>query len=897
MGTDPASTCTKLWAKFDKNTNAIHPLICHMIDSGNVFSAIWDDVLTHPLKQQFCRLFGLGEDDTKKILKLLVSLHDMGKASIAFQSSVPELQDLQKQSGVSFPKRSYYSPQPHDLITAWSIEETFQKTGLFSKEDTAEISSMLGGHHGFFYPSTKIRSSHRAANLGDEKWAEIRRQLYQTLFDLIQPPEKTSLHGESDEKQTALILFTGLVVTADWIASDETMFPYFNQEVFSTAAYDQLSARRAKKALKKTGWNAWKPEGEQADFKEMFKLITKANPVQEAVIEIADTIQTPFLAILEAQTGQGKTEAALYLADRTMQAASLRGWYIAMPTMATSNQMFDRVAEFLKNRYPFELINLQLAHSQAQWNQKQQSISPEAIGQDFEKEEQGIAALSWFFPRKRTLLAPFGVGTVDQALMSVLKSKHFFLRLFGLSHKVIIFDEVHAYDVYMSTLFLRLLEWLKLMGCSVIVLSATLPQNMKEKMAEIFSGKHHATQSSFYPSLTIAEKSKVVSEQLTISIEQHYCLERIGYETSDIVPYLNSRLDAGGCAAVICNTVDRAQQVYQAVKEAGIVNPKQAEETLLLFHARFPYIWRRDIEQRVLDLFGKGNQRPKKSVVVATQVIEQSLDLDFDLMVSDLAPVDLLIQRAGRVHRHSRHERPEKMGKPALCICMPEECGELDFDGSTYVYDEDILLATYYLLKDRKELRLPRETRMMIERIYDPSLRGWMTPDQLSQIAEVTQKTRAKHQREMRIAFEKLIPTAEDEGILQLGRMHLEEDSPEIHQAFQALTRLMLPSITLVCLVKEKDRLFTLDRSNEILLDEQPAPKLIEILLKSTVSVTKWSVISHFRETGIQPHGWQKTASLRGCYPVVFEGGVYRIDSNRRLTLEKEYGLQFEEDE
>lgn len=879
-----------LWAKYNKDSNTFHPLICHMIDSGNVFTTIWDEALTEPIKSHFCRLLELDENDTKNSLIFLSALHDMGKGSIAFQSSVPQMQNHLEQCGLEFPKRSYYSPQPHDLLTLWCLDEIFKSTGMFSGQDLKDICSVLGGHHGFFYPANKIISSHRSTNLGDEVWVKARNQIFETLLDIFKPPYKLYLHGKIEERQTALILLTGLIVVSDWLASDSNFFPYEDTNNFSLDEYFESSKNRSKKVLKITGWDAWHANGDQKDFYKLFNLYP--NIVQKITIDSSEKIQPPFLAIIEAPTGQGKTEAALYLANHFIQSTSLRGLYIAMPTMATSNQMFVRVSNFLKVCYPHQLINLQLSHSQAQWNETFQSLKLTSVGDDIEEGEQGISALSWFFPKKKTLLAPFGVGTVDQAFMSVLKSNHFFLRLFGLSHKVIVFDEVHAYDVYMSTLFLRLLEWLKCMGCSVIILSATLTQKNKKEISQIYSQETRLLHGDYYPSLTIVDKAEIETTKIESVEKQHYHLEKIGQDLSQIVSFLNFKLSGGGCAAVVCNTVNRAQKVYRAIKESKIIL-NEKEETLLLFHARYPAFWRLEIEKRVLDIFGKNGNRPKKAILVATQVIEQSLDLDFDVMISDLAPIDLLIQRAGRLHRHKQHMRPGLLKAATLCICMPEQSKVIDFGNSRYVYDEDILLKTYYLLKDKQDLSLPNETRQTIEQVYDPNLKDWLTPDQLAQIQATSERINKQHQKEVLIAHEKLIPRAEDESILRLGYLHLEEDSPDIHQAFQALTRLSSPSITLICLLQGNNCLSTVDLSLSISLDKKPDSKEIEILLKSSLSVSSWPIIKHFKEYSSLPESWKKIAALSGCYPVIFHEGVYKIDEKSKIILDKEFGLQY----
>ena len=210
----------------------------------------------------------------------------------------------------------------------------------------------------------------------------------------------------------------------------------------------------------------------------------------------------PTLIVIEAPTGIGKTELALYIADCWLQQHAGRGLYVAMPTQSTSNQMYTRVGEFLHQRYPDSPINFHLVHGQAAWlDELKQQVELQGVGDDGKAH---LVAENWFNPRKRTLLAPFGVGTVDQALMSVLQTKHFFVRLFGLSHKVVIFDEVHAYDTYMNTIFHLLLTWLSAIGTSVIILSATLPGSTRRALVKAYTGKDLPTSELQYPALTIA---------------------------------------------------------------------------------------------------------------------------------------------------------------------------------------------------------------------------------------------------------------------------------------------------------------------------------------------------------------------------------------------------------
>jgi CRISPR-associated endonuclease/helicase Cas3 len=307
----------------------------------------------------------------------------------------------------------------------------------------------------------------------------------------------------------------------------------------TTRAYTARSGRKAHTSLEDLGWLGWQPTGETLSFTKAFAYLKFKEPrgVQAEVITAAKDLQPQILLILEAPTGIGKTEIAVYLADTWLQQYAGRGLYVAMPTQATSNQMYERIGDFLNNRYPKMHLNYHLVHGQAAWlDELRERVELQQVGDD---DAARVLAESWFAPRKRTLLAPFGVGTVDQSFMSILQTRHFFVRLFGLSHKVIIFDEVHAYDTFMSTLFERLLAWLNAIGTSVIILSATLPAETRRKLVEAYSGQP-LTRSGEYPSLTIATSgSEPVFIELPKPAEVTVQLAwDVGREPGDILDYL-----------------------------------------------------------------------------------------------------------------------------------------------------------------------------------------------------------------------------------------------------------------------------------------------------------------------------------------------------------------------
>ncbi len=680
-----------LWAKARRTTGQTHLLIYHLIDVAQVALALWEQVLSEGARRQIANLLHLDEPSAGRLIAFWIGLHDLGKASPAFQRKYEPAIALLEAAGLAFPTPGPKSA-PHGLISAWALTSLLATTTHLDRHLAKRVAHALGGHHGAWPTVRQMIEGVKSADRGDGGWDKAREELVQALQATVNPPHNVAVQLSVTEENTLLTFLSGLASTADWIGSMETYFE-FEDELFDLQEYASQAAAKAQQALQQTGWLSWKSTGQTLSFEALFPNLPEPNAVQRAVIEATEDVEAPMLAILEAPTGIGKTEATLYLADRLLHSSRGRGMYVAMPTQATSNQMFRRVCDFLSGRYPQQLVNVQLLHGQAQWIEDFQHIQLAAVYEEGDDSAQGrVAALSWFLPRKRGLLAPFAVGTVDQALVSILLTKHFFVRLFGLSHKVVIFDEVHAYDTYMETLFHRLLRWLRQIGASVIILSATLPARTKVELLQAYAGEPmEIPGESAYPALTTTAGGAVHVVPLPTTAERIIDIEWLPRDAQAIAERLALELIDGGCAVVICNTVGRAQEVYRAIQAAGIVPP----DDLLLFHARFPFAWRQDIEEAVVGRFGKDGRRPDKAILVATQVVEQSLDLDFDLMVTDLAPIDLILQRAGRLHRHPHHRRPERLASPRLLLAEPDvERRMPTFGNDAYVYDRYVLLSS-----------------------------------------------------------------------------------------------------------------------------------------------------------------------------------------------------------
>jgi len=692
---------------------------------------------------------------------------------------------------------------------------------------------------------------------------------------------------------TLATLLAGLTSAADWIGSMNQYFPY-RARSWDLHSYFCEAQARAANALADLHWRRL-PLADDCLFWHLFPGFLP-NGVQETVIDLSPRLAGPSLVIIEAPTGCGKTEAALYLAEKWAQRQGQPGVYVAMPTMATSNQMHGRLARLVARIHPDAAGAPLLVHSQALWQQP----PPKVMTTGEQRADDSLDAMAWFLPRKRSLLAPFGVGTVDQTFLSVLQTRHFFVRLFGLAGKTVIFDEVHAYDAYMTALFERLLAWLHGVGTSVVLLSATLPSRARARMLAAYGGAPNAVErngpAASYPAIHWTSCGANGTVCLPIEQTRKVSLERIPLDEFALVDLLRERLAEGGCAAVICNTVGRAQSLYTTLRESTLV----ADDDLVLFHARYPQAWREEIEERVLDRYGKSRRRlaHERSIVVATQVIEQSLDLDFDYMVTDLAPIDLIIQRVGRLHRHPRGEaeRPASLRRPRLGLVLPAlRDGMPDWGGDRHVYAPYVLLRSLLALDGRDTLCLPQDTAALVAAVYDT----WDTvPDGLSPawhvaLDEARQDLQAEQRHAATEAARRLVSRPGASDYLDCHNEMLDDEDPHLHQSLRALTRLSEPSLTLVCLHRTaKELVAEMPDGNPIDLERIPDDAVTRALVATSVTVG-YAGLYQALVAQDPPGSWKRHPLLRYCRLAVFEEGVCRVPGSPWvLRLDRRLGLQ-----
>lgn len=882
------------WAKLGTATwpEMYHPAICHLIDVASVAQLLWDQVLRQRFRSWFAARLGLEEAACGRWLAFWAGSHDVGKVTPCFQDRGDATARLRHLLGGSFnfPEGN----KPHGLLSTRILDQELTAGTHWPALDAGtarNVAVAVGGHHGVF--PTNWDGVH--APLGNGAWAEVRRELLACLarhcgvLGLAPPTPPTR------DDHSVWMCLAGITSVADWIGSNQTYFPPVGSpalvaESLDLAAYGCESTRRADTALDKLGWRgrmeAMKPVG----FNELFPFISEPRPLQKAVAERATERDAPGLLIVEAPMGEGKTEAAWYAAACWDRAGG-QGTYVALPTMATSNQMFERVERFLQVDGGKQ--NLMLQHGKAALNERFAALQYAAQVYDDEHRPAAVVAEQWFASNKKHgLLAPYGVGTIDQALLAVLQTRHVFVRLFGLAGKCVILDEVHAYDAYMTTLLERLLSWLAALGCPVVLLSATLPHARRLQLLRAYAGEEVPEPEHVpYPRLTEVTRAGLSRVTHIEADPSRARTVQLGWlQEEALADHLRQTLADGGCAVVIRNTVGLAQTTYTALRERLHAAGIQVE----LFHARFPFGRRRDIESTVLQRFGRHGAPAERDrrILVATQVVEQSLDLDFDVMVSDVAPVDLVLQRAGRLHRHDRGARPAGVHTPQLWLIEPgTKDGIPRFGPAEYVYARFVLLRSYAALKANPGVQLPGDLEALIEQVYGKE--SLAMPAHWHSALQEAERELCEHQERQQLHALDLAIRDPDREPLEQQCLQLEEDDPEASPRIQAHTRDSDCSIQAIVMYHLQGADY-LDMHGQEPFHEAKEPSWDEMrrLLENEVSINHRTCFKELARSNV-PSGWRQKGVLRHHRILRVDGEGYSLPGHFSLRLDPELGLVF----
>ena len=709
----------------------------------------------------------------KPWLLFMLSLHDIGKFSEAFQQMRPEY----REAWWGEIKIKNYDLR-HDSLgyVLWSDEKTGIRSGdgLGFKSIDGGISPQVYrkllspclqsvcGHHGV--PPLCAAGTRRAKNYFRSFDVDAARLFVDEMAELFRPDMDNlfSLSKDRDwrtAQKNASWLVAGFTVLCDWLGSNRDLFDYCDEPVSLEEYWHAVALPGAENAIKLAGLLPAK-SSKQKSITDLFEKIKQATPLQKQCDEMP-LASTPQLFILEDVTGAGKTEAAITLVHRLMSQQLAEGLFVALPTMATANAMYERMAEVYRKLYADEETpSLILSHSARHLSKLFQKSLFDQTTTDVNyakgEETASVQCARWLSDhRKKALLADVSIGTIDQALLGILPARHQSLRLYGLSNKVLLVDEVHAYDHYMFPLLKTLIQFHASFGGSVILLSATLPMSMRQELVSAFQLGRGETkrllQSTSYPLLTHLQEGKEPSEipLATRKEVQRYVAVKLLHQEEDVLKVIKTAVEEGRCICWVRNTVHDARQAYEVLAKQPWVN----RDRLGLFHSRYVLGDRLQIEKEALDNFGDESGQSDRCgrILVATQVIEQSLDMDADLFISDLAPIDLLIQRAGRLHRHVRfangdrnysEQAEDQRPQPVLYVLTPSledepgmEWYKSLFPKGVYVYPHTgMLWNTAKLLKKRGGWNMPDDARDLIEGVYSDEAEA--VPDTLAKASE-----------------------------------------------------------------------------------------------------------------------------------------------------------------
>jgi CRISPR-associated endonuclease/helicase Cas3 len=858
----------KYWGKAssdDGQSNSYHLLPYHCLDVVAVADQWWQH--SSSLRQQFKQSMQVDENSAYAWLMFFIALHDLGKLDIRFQmKSTETIQQLQLEIYSSI-KAKYDHKTKYDHGTngyGWFEKELSDYGfGCICENEAMDWMQQVAGHHGRIPENNSLVEPAFISDDIKQQDKQARIEWVQSLKQLFLKPADLEFN---DIPETMPAMLAGFCSVCDWIGSSG-YFKYQTLEQADLKAYFDSRLGIAKTALKTFGiLSKVKGKGGMAALFPSYK--------PQGLQTVVDTFPLEQgLTLIEAPTGSGKTEAALAYASRllTSNPGFGGGIIFALPTQATANAMLKRLEEVADKLFEGG-ASVVLAHGKRDLNPDFKNILANSLLTAQGSEEARVQCSEWLgASKKRAFLGQIGVCTIDQVLLSVLPVRHQFVRGFGVQKCILIVDEVHAYDSYMYGLLIEVLKRQKQVAGSVILLSATLPHHQKEKLLQSW-GVQSEQKNSAYPLVTHASANRVLpfelpdSEQSVgriVSVET-WQAEQLVLSTEQLEKIVQAA-EQNAKVAVICNLVADAQAI---AKQLAALTTIQVD----LFHSRFRFVDRQKIEQDITGYYGKHDRASGGRILVATQVVEQSLDLDFDWMLTQLCPVDLLFQRLGRLHRHQRDNRPQEFEQPRCVVIVPAT--EAVYGDTRYVYQNlRALWRTEQFLKNKEiifkssqeDLKAYTAYRDWIEKVYCEEAWG----HEPKVIEQAYQKYLVEVDAQRMVAN------------MMTKRKVVEIQSDESDKA-GSLTRDGEMSLTVILVVENQGKLVTLE---DVDLDSLEKWQYWEAISLNSVSVTK---------------RWQDQlpkADARGLrfLPMVFEKGqwVSRLEKVTFIYC-KDVGLTIE---
>lgn len=644
-----------------------------------------------------CRITGFVAEELLKVLapsqKLFLpnsavfcaAVHDIGKVCPDFQRMIyksVEIEAIPKELQNADENRAKRKEASfHGKVSQVTIEKFVKESGT--------LCLLEGMHHGFKPNPSPIDES--AVIYGGDLWTEKRR----ALFDYLKSEFSCETIRIFEDWKEACVL-GGFITVADWIASGGS-FSHLPLNHFKT---DVELREMAKIAVNKAGFDTLSIK-KGLSFSDIFGF--EPRKIQS---DLFDAVEGPGVYILEAPMGLGKTEAALYAAYKALEAGFASGIYFGLPTQLTSNKIYERVEKFLNSIVDnFSRGNLKLLHSSA-W------MEDDSMGED------ACSRGSWFDSKKRGILAPFAVGTIDQALMAAMNVKHSMVRSFGLAGKVVILDEVHSYDSYTGTIMNELVHQLKNIGCTVIVLSATLTSAQKKNILKLNDA---ICLDEAYPLVTVQNKK---FQEIPCECMDERCVDvSLGLDDAKALETAVEKASYGEQVLWIENTVDDAQKIYKKMAARALAIGIECG----LIHSRYTRKERSDNESKWVSLYGKKGMNTRRKcgrILVGTQILEQSIDVDADFLVSRICPMDMLLQRTGRLWRHRENDSVRPISAKCEILVLAPNYESVTkkirpFGMSGVVYSPYVLCRTLNILQMLNKIHLPRDIRPLLNSVYE----------------------------------------------------------------------------------------------------------------------------------------------------------------------------------
>lgn len=712
------------WGKYSCDDRCKHPLADHCLDVAVVFRKLLD-------LPRLARIAGLDPVQRER-LALLAFVHDFGKCNRGFQAKAdPEARET---AGHVFEAMALLL-ELHDLWPpAWGALIGDICGWFASEEQAGQMLIASISHHGRPVSLNDYQAQSSISRQARKWWskagsyaplaalaalAEACRRNFPLAFEGKAPP--------IDATPALQQRFAGLLMLADWIGSDTQFFPFRRGPDEDRPRFAEKAADRALRAIGLLPPAIRQPRS----FAKVFPF--SPTPLQATLANDLDISDDTRLLLVESDTGSGKTEAALGWFFRLYAAGQVDGLYFALPTRVAARELYERVLRAVQAAFdtpPGPVLLAAPGYVKINGKTVEQVLSDPAATVWDDDARDRLRERLWSSERpKRFLAAPIAVGTIDQALLSVLQVKHSLLRSVCLDRHLLVVDEVHASDPYMRAILQELLRGHLERGGHALLLSATLGESAA---AEYFSRERAPLDEALarpYPLLSTRSQAwpMEAARKRQIQIE----LAPVLTKDEALLPLLIDALEYGARILVVCNTVARANALFRLVEAKLTAEHPELLHALFALdgircphHGRFAREDRERLDAEVTAQLGKGSP-PGPRLLIGTQTLEQSLDVDADWLVTDLAPMDVLIQRLGRLHRHQRSHRPAAFDLPRAFVRVPErDLAKYLRDGKSLrapaglgsVYaDGRVLARTWEELRRRTALALPQQARELIE--------------------------------------------------------------------------------------------------------------------------------------------------------------------------------------